>query len=67
MAWEFLLSATCLYVGEGHAYHKVAGPVAAAGEGNGGGPRSLAEQLGHDEPGNGPRTDLEETHKEENG
>lgn len=67
MEWQFLLPLTCLYVREGHAYHKVAGPVAAAGEGNGSGPRPLAEQFSHYEPGNGARTNLEETHKEENG
>lgn len=66
MTWEILLP-IYLYVWEGHAYHKVAGPVAAASEGNGSRPRSLAEEFGHYEPGNGARTDLEETHKEENG
>lgn len=67
MEWRFLLPLTCLYVREGHAYHKVAGPVAAAGKGNGSGPRPLAEQFSHYEPRNGARTNLEETHKEENG
>lgn len=67
MAWQILLLPMYLYVWEGHAYHKVAGPVAAASEGNGSRPRSLAEEFSHYEPGNGARTDLEETHKEENG
>lgn len=67
MAQEILLLSIYLYVWEGHGYHKVAGPVAATSEGNGSRPRSLAEEFGHYEPGNGARTDLEETHKEENG
>lgn len=56
-----------LYVREGQAYDKVAGPVAEAGEGHGGRPRPLAEQLGHDEPRDGTRTNLKETDKEEDG
>lgn len=62
-----ILLSIYLYVWEGHAYYKVASPVAAASEGNGSRPRSLAEEFGHYEPGNGARTDLEETHKEEDG
>lgn len=56
-----------LDVWKGHGYQKVAGPVAAASEGDGSRPRSLAEEFGHYEPGDGTGTDLEETHKEENG
>lgn len=56
-----------LYVREGQAYDKVAGPVAEAGEGHGGRPRPLAEQLGHDEPRDGAGTNLKETDKEEDG
>lgn len=54
-----------LYILKGHAYEEVAGPVAAAGESDGRGPRSLAEQLGYYEPRNGTRTNLEETDEEE--
>lgn len=56
-----------LYVREGQAYDKVAGPVAEAGEGHGGRPRPLAEQLGHDEPRDGARTNLKEADEEEDG
>lgn len=57
--------AAYLYVGKGHAYDEVAGPVAAAGESDGRRPRPLAEQLSHYEPRDGTRTDLKETHEEE--
>lgn len=56
-----------LNVREGQAYDKVAGPIAEAGEGHGCGPRPLAEQLGHDEPRDGTRTNLEEADEEEDG
>ena len=68
---KFTLQTACLsfsaylYIGKGHAYDEVAGPVAAASESNGSRPRSLAEQLSDYEPRNGTRTDLKETHKEE--
>lgn len=56
-----------LDIRKGHAYDKVAGPVTAAGEGEGGRSRTLAEQFGYHEPGNRSRTNLKETHKEEDG
>lgn len=70
---KFTLQTACLsfsaylYIRKGHAYDEVAGPVAAACESDGGRPRSLAEQLGNYEPRNGTRTDLKETHEEEDG
>lgn len=54
-----------LYIWKGHAYDEVAGPVAAASESDGRRPRSLAEQFSNYEPWNGTRTNLKETHKEE--
>lgn len=59
------LPSAYLYVREGHADDKVAGPVAAAGESHGCRSRPLAEQFGHYEPRYRTWTDLEEAHKEE--
>lgn len=56
-----------LYVWKGHAYDKVARPVAAASESDGRGPGSLAKQLSNYEPWDGSRTNFKETHKEEDG
>lgn len=55
-----------LYVWKRHANDEVTGPVAAACEGEGCWPRSLAEQFGHYEPRNGTWTNLKEAHKQEN-
>lgn len=52
---------------EAHADDEVAGPVGKAGHGHGGRTGSLAEQLGHNEPGDGTRTDLKEGHKAKDG
>lgn len=54
-----------LYILKGHAYDKVTGPVAEASKSNGCRSRSLAEQFSYYEPWNGTRTNLKETHKEE--
>lgn len=54
-----------LYVREGQAYDKVAGPVAEASKGHGCGSWPLAEKLGYDEPRDGTRADLEEADKKE--
>lgn len=54
-----------LYIRKGHAYDEVAGPVAASSNSNGRRSRSLAEQLSNYEPWNGTRTNLKETHEEE--
>lgn len=56
-----------LYIWKGHAYDKVAGPVTAARECDGRRSRTLVEQFGYHEPGNRTRTNLKETHKEEDG
>lgn len=52
---------------EAHPHDEVAGPVAEAGNGDGGRARALAEQLGYDKPGDGPRPHLEEDDEEEDG
>lgn len=56
-----------LHILEAHAHHKVSGPVGEAGHGEGGWAGALAEQLGHDKPGNGAGPDLEERHKGKDG
>ncbi|TNN29117.1 hypothetical protein EYF80_060735 [Liparis tanakae] len=60
-------AATHLHVREAHPHQEVGRPVAAAGHRHGGGPRALAEQLGHQEPGDGPGPHLEERHEAEHG
>lgn len=46
-----------------HANDEVGGPVAEAGHGHGCRPGTLGEELGHEEPGDGSGTDLEEGHE----
>lgn len=53
------------YVLETHSHDEVAGPVAEAGDRDGGGARALAEQFGYDKPGDGPRPDFKEDDEEE--
>lgn len=53
------------YVLETHSHDEVAGPVAEAGDGNGGGARALAEQFGYNKPGDGPRPNFKEDDEEE--
>lgn len=52
---------------EAHADDEVGGPVGEAGHGHGRRPRTLREQLGHEEPGDGAGADLEERHEAEDG
>ena len=52
---------------EAHPHDEVAGPVAEAGNGDGGGARALAEQLSYNEPGDGPRPNFKEYNEEEDG
>lgn len=52
---------------EAHPHDEVAGPVAEASNGDGGGARTLAEQLSYNEPGDGPRPHFEEDNEEEDG
>lgn len=52
---------------ETHANEKVARPVGKTSHGHGCWAGTLAEELGHDEPGNGTRADLKECHKAEDG
>lgn len=54
-----------LYIWKGHAYDEVACPVAAASESDCCRPRPLAEQFSYYEPRNRTRTNLKETHEEE--
>jgi len=56
-----------LYIWKHHADDKVAGPVAAAGQSDGRRSRSLTEELGDDEPRDGPGPDFKEAHEEEDG
>ena len=56
-----------LHILEAHAYKEVGGPVGEAGHGHGCRPGPLAEELRHDEPGDGPRADLKEGHEAEDG
>jgi len=53
------------YVLETHSHDEVAGPVAEAGDGDGGGTRALAEQFSYDKPGDGPGPDFKEDDEEE--
>lgn len=55
------------YVLETHSHDEVAGPVAEASDGDGSGPRALAEQFGNDKPGDGPWADFKEDDEEEDG
>lgn len=53
------------YVLETHSHDEVAGPVAEAGDGDGGRTRALAEEFGYDKPGDGPGSDFKEDDEEE--
>lgn len=52
---------------EAHPHNEVAGPVAEAGNGDGGGAWALTEQLSYNEPGDGPRPNFKEYNEEEDG
>ncbi|RLW00640.1 hypothetical protein DV515_00008584 [Chloebia gouldiae] len=62
LQWEKI---SYCYVLETHSHDEVAGPVAEAGDSDGGRARALAEQLGYDKPGDGPRPHFEEDDEEE--
>ena len=52
---------------EAHADQEVGGPVGEARHRHGRRTRALGEQLGHEEPGDGPGPDLKERHEAEDG
>lgn len=60
-------SPTYLNILEAHPHDKVGRPVGETGDGDGRRPGPLREQLCHDEPGDGTRSDLKEGNKGENG
>lgn len=67
LSLELTHSPTYLNILEAHSHDKVGRPVGETGHGDGRRPGSLREQLCHDEPGDGPRSDLKEGNKGENG
>lgn len=54
---------TYSYILETHADQEVGRPVTKARHSHGCWPGTLGEELSHEEPGDGPRTHLEEGHK----
>lgn len=56
-----------LHVLEAHPHREVGRPVAETSHGDGSGAGPLAEELRHDEPGDGAGAHLEERHEAENG
>lgn len=60
-------SPTYLDILEAHSNYKVSGPVGETSNSDGRRPGSLWEQLSHDEPGDGTRSDLKEGNKGEDG
>lgn len=60
LSFKLSHSPTYLHVLEAHSHNKVGGPVCETGHSNGWRPGSLWEQLRHNEPGDGTRSDFKE-------